>query len=123
MSEPKPPLNSGKPTWKPVTFSKVFRWQTNPPGGPQPVTVAVIGSFTSWMKVPLRFDRANGVWQLTLDKIPGHCTHNYMLLVNGKPAHDQHSDGLAMPHTADEKKYALDTPRGPRVFMLFSQAK
>jgi hypothetical protein len=46
-----------------------------------------------------------------------------MLLVNGRPVKDQHSDGLAIPHTAEEKQYQLDTPRGPRVFMLASQTK
>jgi hypothetical protein len=46
-----------------------------------------------------------------------------MLLVNGKPAKDSNSDGFAIPHTAEEKQFALETPRGPRVFMLFSQTK
>ena len=106
-----------------VVFSKIFRWQTDPPGGPQPVSVAVVGSFNNWEKTPLKFDRTNGVWQLTLENLPGNCTHNYLLLVNGKPASDKHSDGLAVPHTDAEKQYALATPRGPRVYMLFSQAK
>lgn len=105
------------------TFTKIFRWQTDPPGGPQPVSVAVVGSFNGWHKTPLKFDRASGVWQVTLDDIPGNCTHSYMLLVNGKPARDKNSDGLAVPHTDEEKHYALATPRGPRVFMLFAQAK
>ena len=106
-----------------ATFSKIFRWQTEVPGGPQPVSVAVVGSFNHWQKTPLKYDRTNGVWQLTLHDIPGNCTHNYMLLVNGKPANDKNSDGLAIPHTAEEKQFALTTPRGPRVFMLFSQTK
>jgi hypothetical protein len=46
-----------------------------------------------------------------------------MLLVNGRPTPHQDSDGFAIPHTAEEKQYQLDTPRGPRVFMLFSQTK
>ena len=106
-----------------ATFSKIFRWQTEVTGGPQPVSVAVVGSFNNWQKTPLKYDRTNGVWQLTLHDIPGNCTHNYMLLVNGKPANDKNSDGLAIPHTAEEKQFALTTPRGPRVFMLFSQTK
>jgi hypothetical protein len=106
-----------------VVFTKIFRWQSENPTGPQPISVAVIGSFNGWQKTPLRFDRTNGIWQLTLEGIPGNCTHNYMLLVNGKPASDKNSDGLAIPHTAEEKANALETPRGPRVFMLFSQTK
>lgn len=73
--------------------------------------------------MPFKFDRTTGVWQLALNDIPGNCTHNYMLLVNGKPAPDKNSDGLAVPHTAEEKQFALETARGPRVFMLFSQTK
>lgn len=105
-----------------VVFTKIFRWQTEQPG-PQPVSVAVAGTFSGWQKVPLKFDRTNGIWQLTLDGIPGNCTHNYMLFVNGKPAKDKNCDGLAIPHTAEEKQFQLETPRGPRVFMLFSQTK
>jgi hypothetical protein len=104
-------------------FTKIFRWQTEKPGGPLPVRVEIAGSFTDWQKKPLKYDRANGIWQLTLENIPGHCTHNYMLLVNGRPTHDKNSDGLAIPHTEQEKAHQLDTPRGPRVFMLFSQTK
>lgn len=105
-----------------ATFTKVFRWQTETPG-PQPISVAVVGTFNGWQKTPLKFDRTNGIWQLTLADIPGNCTHNYMLLVNGKPANDKNCDGLAIPHTDEEKQYALTTARGPRVFMLFSQTK
>ena len=83
----------------------------------------IAGSFTGWERKPLKYDRTNGVWQLTLENIPGNCTHNYMLLVNGRPTADKNSDGMAVPHTPEEKKHQLDTPRGPRVFMLFSQAK
>ena len=104
-------------------FSKVFRWQPENPGGPLPVKVEIVGSFNNWEKTALKYDRTNGVWQLTLENIPGNCTHNYMLLVNGRPTRDKNSDGLAVPHTAQEKQYQLDTPRGPRVFMLFSQTK
>ncbi len=105
-----------------ATFTKIFRWQTEQPG-PQPVSVAVVGSFNSWQKTPLKFDRTQGIWQLTLNDIPGNTTHNYMLLVNGKPAKDKNADGLAVPHTEEEKLHALVTLRGPRVFVLFSQTK
>jgi 1,4-alpha-glucan branching enzyme len=103
-------------------FTKIFRWQTEQPG-PQPVSVAVVGSFNNWQKTPLKFDRTQGIWQLTLNDIPGNTTHNYMLLVNGKPAKDKNADGLAVPHTEEEKQHALVTLRGPRVFVLFSQTK
>ena len=104
-------------------FSKAFRWQKDPPGGPQPVRVEVAGTFNGWQRVPLRFDRPSGVWQVILHELPGNRTHNYMLLVNGKPVLDRNSDGLAVPHTEVEKQHALATPRGPRVFMLFSNTK
>jgi hypothetical protein len=104
-------------------FSKIFRWQTDNPGGPLPVRVEIVGSFTNWQTTPLKYDRTNGIWQVTLEKIPGNCTHNYMLLVNGRPTQDKNSDGLAVPHTDQEKQFQLETPRGPRVFMLFSQTK
>jgi 1,4-alpha-glucan branching enzyme len=107
---------------RPSFFSKVFRWQQETPG-PLPVKVEIVGSFNGWKKTPLRYDRPSGVWQLTQENIPGHCTHNYMLLVNGRPTQDKTSDGLAVPRTAEEKQYQLVTPRGPRVFMLFSQTK
>lgn len=116
------PISPGRIPKRPLVFSKIFRWQTEVPG-PQPVSVAIVGTFNGWQKAPLKFDRTNGIWQLTLDNIPGNTTHNYMLLVNGKPAHDKNSDGLAVPHSDEEKQFALETPRGPRVFVLFSQTK
>lgn len=107
---------------RPLVFSKVFRWQQEQPG-PLPAKVEIVGSFNNWQKTPLKYDRTNGIWQLTLENIPGNRTHNYMLLVNGRPTADKNSDGLAIPHTSEEKEYSLETPRGPRVFMLFSQTK
>ena len=105
-----------------AVFSKVFRWQTEQPG-PQPVSVAIVGTFTNWQKVPLKFDRAHTVWQLTLNDIPSNMTHNYMLLVNNKPTSHKQADGLAVPHSETEKQFALETARGPRVFVLFSHTK
>jgi hypothetical protein len=46
-----------------------------------------------------------------------------MLLVDGQPAHDRNSDGLAVPHGPQEKHYQFMTSRGPRLFMLFAQTK
>ena len=105
------------------TFTKIFRWQPEPPGGPMPVRVEVAGTFNGWQRAALKRDRVSGVWQLTLHDIPGHRTHNYMLLVNGRPVSDRHADGLAVPHTEPEKQFAFTTPRGPRVFVFFSQTK
>jgi hypothetical protein len=108
---------------RPQFFSKIFRWQSENPGGPLPVRVEIAGSLTGWEKKPMKYDRINGLWELTLENIPGNTTHTYMLLVNGRPTKDQNSDGLAIPHTEQEKQHQLETPRGPRVFMLFSQTK
>ena len=105
-----------------AVFNKIFRWRMEQPG-PQPESVAVAGTFSNWQALPLHFDRAHGVWQLALNEIPAHRTHNYMLLVNGQPATDKTADGLAVPHTEEEKQHALTTPRGPRVFMFFSNTK
>ncbi len=106
-----------------TTFTKIFRWQPEQPGGPMPVRVEVAGTFNNWQRVALKRDKLSGVWQLTLPNIPGNRTHNYMLLVNGRPVNDKLADGLAIPHTAEEKQHQLETPRGPRVFMLASQTK
>jgi len=107
---------------RPLVFSKIFRWKQEQPG-PLPVKVEITGSFNGWEKTPLKYDRTNAIWQLTLENIPGNCTHSYMLLVNGRPTSDKNSDGLAVPKTEPEQQYQLETPRGPRVFMLFSQTK
>jgi hypothetical protein len=123
MTQPSFPLPNGVLPKKPQFFSKIFRWQPETPGGPLPVRVEITGSFTGWKRTPLKYDRASGVWQVALDNIPGNCTHNYMLLVNGRPTADKNSDGLAVPRTDEEIQVQLATPRGPRVFMLFSQTK
>lgn len=118
-----PHINAHPHPKRQAAFAKIFRWQSPDPAAPLPVQVEIAGSFTGWQKVPLKYDRASGVWTVRLDNIPGNRTHNYMLLVNGRPTSDKNSDGLAVPKTEEEKQYALETPRGPRVFMLFSQTK
>ena len=112
-----------EPGKRPATFRKVFRWQPDQPGGRMPVHVQVAGTFNGWQRAALKRDRVSGVWQLTLHDLPSNRTHTYMLLVNGRPVPDKHADGLAVPHTAEEKHHQLQTPRGPRVFMLASQTK
>ncbi len=88
-----------------------------------PVLVEVAGSFNDWQRVALKRDRVSGVWKVTVSDIPFNRTHTYMLLVNGRPVNDRKADGLSVPHTAEEKQHQLETPRGPRVFLLASQTK
>jgi hypothetical protein len=116
-------INANPEARRAAVFAKVFRWQASDPTAPLPVRVEIAGTFNGWQKAPMKYDRASGVWTITLENIPGNRTHNYMLLVNGRPASDSNCDGMATPRTDEEKKHALDTPRGPRVFMLFSQTK
>jgi hypothetical protein len=85
--------------------------------------VEIAGTFTHWEPVALHHDKNSKAWLVTMPEIPSHKTHHYMLLVDGKPAQDKNSDGLAIAHGAQEEKYALATARGPRVFMLFAQSK
>lgn len=107
---------------KPV-YSKVFRWIPPAELLEQPQTVEVVGTMTDWRRIPLAHDARTRSWQATLANIPGNKTHHYMLLLDGKPAQDKNCDGLAMPQGAQEELYAITTPRGPRVFMLFAQTK
>ena len=116
-------LGKGGMVKRTPTFTKNFRWQPENPGGPMPVRVELVGTFTEWKPVALKRDRVSGVWQLALHNIPGNRTHSYMLLVNRRPVADKYADGMAVPHTEEEKHYALETPRGPRMFMLYSQTK
>jgi hypothetical protein len=105
------------------TYAKIFRWRLPEGRTPEPVTVEIVGTFTNWQKVPLMRDHKEDVWQVTFHDVPAHKTHHYMLLVDGQPAHDKNSDGLAVPHGPLEKRYQLMTARGPRLFMLFAQTK
>ena len=88
-----------------------------------PEKVEVVGSFTNWYPMALHHDRFSKAWQLSLHDIPGNCTHHYMLLVDGLPANDPHSDGLTAPGTPEEERYQYQSPRGPRIFILLSQTK
>jgi hypothetical protein len=108
---------------RPQTFTKIFRWQRPADRAQEPATVEVAGTFSKWQKVPLSYDDAQRAWHVTLHDMPVNRTHHYMLLVDGKPVRDEQCDGLAIPRTAQEAQYALKTERGPRVLMLFGQAK
>lgn len=81
------------------------------------------GTFTDWKPVAMSQDHATNVWHLTLQNIPGNCTHHYMVLADSQPVSDRQCDGLAAPANDTEKHFALQTARGPRVFMLFSNTK
>jgi hypothetical protein len=105
------------------TYAKVFRWRLPEDWTQEPATVEIVGTFTNWQKVPLTRDHKEDVWQVTIHDVPAHKTHHYMLLVDGQPAQDKDSDGLAIPHGPLEKRYQLMTDRGPRLFMLFAQSK
>ena len=111
------------PSEKTPTYTKIFRWRLPDGQIAEPATVEIAGSFTHWQKLPLTRDSALDAWHLTIHHIPGHRTHHYMLLVDGKPAHDKNADGLAIPHGPQEEQYQLMTDRGGRVFMLYAQSK
>lgn len=103
------------------SYIKIFRWRLSPGQTEEPASVEVAGTFTDWKKLPMHRD-ATGGWQLSLP-VPAHRTHHYMFFADGKPVQDKHCDGLAIPQSAEEKQFAIATPRGERVFMLFAQTK
>lgn len=105
-----------------LVFSKIFRWHAPHGHTETPARVEVAGTFTGWKTVPLSREVSGG-WHVALHEIPGNRTHHYMLLADGKPVSDRHSDGLAVPHNEEEHKFAISTVRGPRVFILFAQTK
>ncbi len=111
------------PAERKLTFTKIFRWRLPDGQTEEPTVVEVVGTFTNWEKVPLIHDKVRGGWHATLHHIQGNRTHHYMLLADGKPVQDLHSDGMAVPAGAQEQQFAIKTARGPRVFMLFSQTK
>ena len=118
-----PKVPAHHPAERKLTFTKIFRWRLPHGQTEQPATVEIAGTFTNWKKEPLIYSPAMHTWQVTLQQIPGNRTHHYMLLADGKPVEDTHSDGMAIPHGAQELQFAIATARGPRVFMLFSQTK
>ena len=124
---PKPASGLKAPVQKPAErrqiYSKVFRWRLPEGQTQEPATVEVVGTFTNWQKVPLVRDGALDGWQVTLHNLQCARMHHYMLLVDGQPVRDKHCDGLAVPHGPQEECYQLMTDRGPRVLMLFAQAK
>jgi len=105
------------------TYSKVFRYSPAHTHDHDLQRVEIVGSFTNWHPVPMTLNKQDHTWQVTLNSIEGNKTHHYMLLVNGHPANDKLCDGLTVPHGDIEHRYALTTPRGPRLFLMFAQTK
>jgi hypothetical protein len=105
------------------TYSKVFRWVLPEDAAQEPSVVEIVGSFTGWQKVPLLRDPRVKTWHATIQEIPGNRTHHYMLLVDGTPTMDAGCDGYALPQDETEDRFAIQTARGRRVFMLFAQTK
>lgn len=125
-SHPTPGASSpvtARPMDRKPTYSKVFRWTLPTGETEEPRSVEVVGSFTDWQRVPLLKDPKVKTWHATVQNIPGNKTHHYMLLVNGQPTVDKGCDGYALPQGDHEERYALQTARGPRLFMLFAQTK
>jgi hypothetical protein len=110
-------------SYRGTSYSKVFRWRLPDGQTEEPGSVAIIGSFTHWQKIQMTRDSVLDAWHTTVHHIPGNKTHHYMFLVDGKPAYDKNCDGLAVPIGPQEEQYQLMTDKGPRVFMLFAQAK
>lgn len=121
---PRAPLApNAAPRQEQAGFAKVFRWPVPAGQTPPPTTVEVVGSFSNWQKVPLAYDKVTQTWQATVANIEGNRTHRYVVLVDGKPSYDKNCDGLTAPQGPDEVKWQLETPRGPRVLLLFAQTK
>jgi hypothetical protein len=105
------------------TYTRVFRYRLPDGQTSEPKQVEVVGSFTHWQPVVMQRDSALDAWHVTIHHIVGNRTHHYMLLVDGQPVHDKTCDGFAVPHGANEERYQIATDKGPRVLMLFAQAR
>ena len=116
-AQPRGPLNTGP------AYSKVFRWRLPDGQTAEPNSVQVLGSFNHWQPADMSRDSVLDAWHVTIHHVPGNRTHHYIFLVDGQPVYDKNCDGMAVPHGAQEEKYAVTTPRGPRVCMLFAQTK
>jgi hypothetical protein len=120
---PKPAQMSRGPSSNGLSYTKIFRWRLPDGHTEAPANVEVAGSFNHWQKVAMMRDGVLDAWHVTIHHIPGNKTHHYMIFVDGKPVHDKHCDGFAIPHGPQEEQFAMQTERGPRVFMLFGQTK
>jgi len=118
-----PPQREADPRDRQVGFSKVFRWPVPAEQASQPTKVEVVGSFSDWQKVPLVYDKPTRTWTATLTNIRSNHTHQYVVLVDGKPTYDKMCDGLTAPQNPQEERWHIETPKGPRIMLLFSQTK
>ena len=118
-----PPQPAAEPRDQRFGFTKVFRWPVPTEQTPPPTTVEVVGSFNEWRKIPLSYNSPSRTWQLILNNIQGNHTHRYVILVDGKPSYDKTCDGLTAPQSPNEAQWQIETPKGPRVMLLFSQTK
>jgi hypothetical protein len=123
MESPREATPPGLHSASKAAYTRIFRWRMPDSQAKEPASVEIVGSFTNWHKVSMTRDSALDSWHVTLHNIQGYKTHHYMLLVDGKPAHDKNADGVAPPNGPQEAHFQLMTPRGPRVFMLFAQTK
>ena len=71
----------------------------------------------------MAFDKPTQTWHVTMRDVGSNRTHHYVLLVDGKPTFDKTCDGLSAPHGPHEERWQIETHKGPRVMMLFGQAK
>jgi len=106
-----------------AVYSKVFRYSPAHSHDHDLQRVEIVGSFTNWHPVSMTLNPRDHTWQVTIDGIEGNKTHHYMLLANGHPTNDKMCDGYTVPHGDIEHRYSMTTPRGPRLFLLFAQAK
>lgn len=106
-----------------TTFAQTFRWRPRSDKSGQPQSVAVVGSLTRWRPVPLTRTPDGNAWQVIIQGIPGNRTHCYALLLDGSPSFDEACDGLVVPKEPEEERYQFDTRQGPRLCLLFANAK
>jgi len=118
-----PPQTKPETRDQQYVFTKVFRWPVPADQTPQPTKVEVVGSFSDWQRVPLAYDKPTNTWLVTLNNLKNNHTHRYVILVNDKPTYDKTCDGLTVPESPAEAKWQIETPRGPRVLLLFAQTR
>lgn len=118
-----PPASLGAACPPGTTFAQTFRWCPRSEKSGQPRSVAVVGSLTRWRPVPLTRTPDGHAWQVIIQGIPGNRTHCYSLLLDGIPTFDDACDGFVVPKEPEEERYQFDTRQGPRLCLLFANAK
>ncbi len=105
------------------TYTRWIRWPVPAGLEPTPTSVEVVGSFTDWHRLPLVYDPATRSWNAAVQDIVANRTHRYVILVDGKPSYDSTCDGLTLPQEQEERRYQIQTGKGPRVMLMFGQTK